>query len=91
MTVWIVEVCEDDEYGFKGIYGVYASKEAAHAAAKKAGLQNIDDGEPWNYRTDYYEVYEWGVDQEKEPQGSFFLPQAKYPNTYLAGEILPQA
>ena len=62
MKVWTVEVCEDDEYGCMTLFGVYASKEAAHVAAKKAGLQNADAGEDYAFRTDYYKVSEWEVE-----------------------------
>ena len=59
MKVYIAEICEDDEYGFMSVFSVFASEEAAHAAAKKAGFQNTDPGEDYAFRTDYYKVSEW--------------------------------
>ena len=61
MKIWIVEVCQCDEYGTMGFWGAFSSEEAAHEAAKKAGLQNIDEGEEWAWCTDYYEVSEYEV------------------------------
>lgn len=61
MKVWVVEVCVDDEYGCMSLFGIYSSKEAAHEAAKKEGLQNIDRGEDYNFCTDYYRVKEYDV------------------------------
>ena len=61
MKVWVVEVCEDDEYGCMGFLCVYTSEKAARADAEKAGLQNTDPGEDWNWRTDYYAISYWTV------------------------------
>ena len=61
MKVWVVEVCGDDEYGCMGFFGVYTSEKAARDNEKKAGLQNTDPGEDWNWRTDYYAISYWTV------------------------------
>lgn len=61
MKVWVVEVCDCEECGTMVLFGVYASEEAARADAEKAGLQNTDPGEDWDWRTDYYVISNWAV------------------------------
>lgn len=61
MYVWVVEVCECDEYGSMALFGIFASEKAAREAAEKEGLQNTDPGEDWAWRTDYYAVTKWAV------------------------------
>lgn len=57
MQVWIVTICTCDEYGCMEFGGVFSTEEKAHEWAKSCGLQCEEEGDCYNFRTDYYEVH----------------------------------
>lgn len=62
MSVWCLFVCQCDEYGCMELHGIYQSSAQAYAVAKANGWQCEDEGEAYNWRTDYCEVRKWPVE-----------------------------